>query len=236
MVAAAIGGAAVIGAGASLYGASKSADAAKDAAQIQSDSAAKAGDQEYAIYQQNREDTMPWLDAGKQGLSQLSDLLGTSGNTSAQGYGSLVKPFSASDFQEDPGYQFTLSEGQKALDRASSAKGSYFSGAALKAATQYNQNAAATQYDSAYNRYNQNQSNIYNRLAGLSGTGQTAAQQVSAQGTQYGQDAAGLITGAGNAQAAGTVGAANAWSTGLSGVGAAANTGTSNYLLSKYLT
>jgi len=235
MVAAAVIGSAVVGAGAGLYGASQSAKASKEAAQIQADSAAQAGQQQLAIYQQNRADTLPWLQQGQAGLTKLSDLLGTSGNTGATGYGSLLQPFTTEQFQTDPGYNFALQQGQQALDRAASRAGSFYSGGQLKAATRFNQGLANQQYDAAYNRYNQNQSNIYNRLAGLSGTGQTAAQQVASQGQNYANNMSDLITGAGNAQAAGTVGAANAWSTGLQGVGTAANSGVQNYLLSNYL-
>lgn len=235
MVAAAVIGSAVVGAGAGLYGASKSADAAKNAAQIQSDAATQAGDRELAMFQQNRADSMPWLEAGRGALGKLSDYTGTSSNTSAPGYGSLLKPFGMEDYQADPGYQFRLSEGQKALDRTAGSKGSYFSGAQLKAAQGYGQGLASEEYGKAYDRFTQNQNNIYNRLAGISGTGQTSAATLGNQGANFAGSLSNLTTGAANANAAGTVGAANAWSTGLQGVGTAANSGVQNYLLMDYL-
>lgn len=235
MVAAAVIGSAVVGAGASYLGASKSANASKDAASQQAAAANQADSTNWAMYNQNREDMMPWLTEGKGALTKLADLTGTSGRTTAEGYGSLTKPFSMEDFNADPGYQFRLQQGQQALDRTLSRGGSVFSGAATKAAQRFGQGLATDEYDKAYNRFNQNQSNIYNRLAGLSGTGQTSAQQVGALGANAAANSANLVTGAANANAAGTVGAANAWNSGLQGVGNAATGATQNYMLYNYL-
>lgn len=231
MVAAAVIGSAVVGAGASAYGASQSAKASKQAAGIQADSANSDRALQEKIYNQNRSDAMPWLTAGGQGLSSLGDFLGTSGNTSAANYGQGVKPFSMSDFNADPGYQFNLQQGQRALDRTASSKGQFFSGAASKALQRYSQDYASNQFDTAYNRYNTNNTNTYNRLAGLSGVGQTASSQLQSAGNSYGTNAGNAITGAGNAQASGIVGAANAWNSGLSGVSSAASGGANNYAL-----
>lgn len=61
--------------------------------------------------------------------------------------------FKVEDFRTDPGYRFRLSEGQKALDRAASARGGYFSGAALKAAEDYGQGLADQTYQDAFERW-----------------------------------------------------------------------------------
>lgn len=227
--AAILGGAAIAG-GASILGGSKAANAAKDAASMQAQAAREAGDRELEMFYQNREDLQPWMTAGKAGLSKLSDLLGTSGNASAEGYGSLLRPFGASDFEADPGYQFRMSEGLKALDRSASAKGKLFSGQAGKALQRFGQGLATEEYDKAYNRFNQNQSNIYNRLAGLSGTGQTRAQQVGSMGSAATSRANDYLTSGASAQAGGIIGANNAWSSGLQGFGNAA-TGAGESLL-----
>lgn len=69
--------------------------------------------------------------------------------------------FQPGDLTQDPGYQFRLTEGNKAIDRQQAAKGSYFSGSALKAAQDYGQGLADTTYNEAYNRWlQQNQQNI----------------------------------------------------------------------------
>ncbi len=133
-------------------------------------------------------------------------------------YGSLAKSFGMSDYQEDPGYAFRLSEGQKALDRAAAAKGGFNSGAAAKALIDYNQNMGSQEYGNAYNRYNTNQTNLYNRLQGLAGGGQTAANTLATTGANTANAISGNINAAGNAQAAGSIAGGNAWSTGLNNI------------------
>jgi hypothetical protein len=68
-------------------------------------------------------------------------------------------------------------------------------------------------------------------LAGLSGTGQTTAQNLGTLGANYSRTAGDLLTSQGAAQAAGQIGSANAWSQGLQGIGNAVNSGLGNYLL-----
>jgi hypothetical protein len=100
-------------------------------------------------------------------------------------YGSLLRDFTIDDFHKDPAYDFTLSEGQKALDRSAAAKGVLGSGTYLKDLTKYNQNFANTKYDESYNRFNNNRTMKYNFLAGPAGLGQQSAQQVGQLGAQY---------------------------------------------------
>ena len=108
----------------------------------------------------------------------------------------------------DPGYQFRLSEGEKAINRASNAAGNRYSGATLKDLLRYGQDYASGEFG-----------NIYNRLAGVAGTGQAATQGLGALSQNYANNQANLITGAGNASAAGTIGSANAIGSGISGAG-----------------
>ncbi len=198
-----------------LIGANQSANAAKDAASIQDAAGRQASSQTLAQYQQNRTDQAPWLTAGTGAINRLSDLTGTSGNTTAAGYGSLTKPFTMADFVADPGYQFSLEQGQKALERSSAAKGGLLSGAALKSAQTYGQGTAAQEYGDVYDRYRAQQGDIYSRLAGLSNSGQGAATNLGTAGANATQNSNEELIGGANAQAAGKVGAANAYSTGL---------------------
>ncbi len=117
----------------------------------------------------------PYLASGAAANSRLSDLLGTSGNSSASGYGSLDKPFTAEDLQNDPGYQFQLQQGNQALDRQQSAKGGYFSGAALKAAQEYGTGLADQTYKDAYARDAANKQQTYGMFSGQSGQGLATA-------------------------------------------------------------
>lgn len=77
-------------------------------------------------------------------------------------------------------------------------------------------NFVAGQGDAAYNRFNNNNTSKYNRLAGIAGTGQQATRDVNSAGAAYAQNAGSNIMGAGNAQAAGIVGGANALNQGIS--------------------
>lgn len=126
-------------------------------------------------------------------------------------YGSLLDKFSLDDFEADPGYQFRLDEGQKALDRRLAAGGQFYSGRSLKDTINYNQGMAKQEFGAAFDRFNVGNTNRFNRLAALSGIGQTAANQTGAAGQNYANQAGSNMIGAGNAQAAGMVGQANAW-------------------------
>ena len=120
----------------------------------------------------------------------------------------------------DPGYQFRLNEGGRAIDMASAAKrGPGLSGATLKELTRYGQDYASGEFQ-----------NVFNRASTLSGTGLGAATG-QAQFTQAGAsnqaniatnaatNQSNLITGGANATAAGTVGAANAGVSALNNIG-----------------
>lgn len=73
----------------------------------------------------------------------------------------LNAKFDPGDLTKDTGYQFRLQQGQQGLDRSLGARGSLFSGAALKAGADYNQSAAASEYNAAYQRFlAQNQQNL----------------------------------------------------------------------------
>lgn len=64
-----------------------------------------------------------------------------------------IGTFDPSNVTSDAGYQFNLAEGRRGLDRSAAAAGGLQSGAALKAAAQYNQQFADNALNSAYGRY-----------------------------------------------------------------------------------
>lgn len=70
------------------------------------------------------------------------------------------KPF---QFQADPGYDFRLSEGMRGINNSAAARGGVLSGAALKAASKYNQDFASNEYGNAFNRYETTNTDQYNR-------------------------------------------------------------------------
>jgi hypothetical protein len=153
---------------------------------------------------------------------------GGQGGTQDGEYGSLLKPFSLSDFEASPAYQFNLQEGEKAINKGASARGMYYAPQTLQDIGKYSQGVASNEFQNAYSNYNNNMNNIWNRLYGLSGTGQNAAAQTGAYGANMANQVGQNMIGAGNAQAAGRVGAANA-------IGGGVSDAYNNYLMSQVL-
>lgn len=117
-------------------------------------------------------------------------------------YGALTKNFSMENFQADPSYAFRQAEGNKAIERAMAAAGKTLDPRAAKALMGYNQDLASTEYGNAYNRYNNDQTNLFNRLAAISGFGQTSSGQLMGAGTNYANSVTDLSTNLANAQVA----------------------------------
>ena len=197
-IAAAIAGAAVVGAGASVYSADK-----------QSSAAHKAADLQQSQYQQTRSDQAPYRTAGQTALSTLSD--GT-----APG-GQFTHTFDASDLNANlaPNYAFQLQQGQAAQQNQAGVSGGLVGGNAMKGLEDYTQGTAAGAYQQAYNNYNTNQSNIFNRLASIAGLGQTATQATDTAGQNAAQASGSLGVYGAASQAAGITGAANSLTNGV---------------------
>jgi len=164
--------------------------------------------------------------AGRPGTGGLTGANGTPGafmgtaptaaSSTAGGYGSLLKPFDTTDWQQlSPAYNFQKQQGiQGVLNGAAAGQGA-LSGSAYKDLIDYNQNAANTSFNNAFNQYQTQQGNIYQRLAGVSQLGQAAAADTGQQGTALAGQAAQSATNVGTAQAAGTIGSANAITGGI---------------------
>jgi hypothetical protein len=124
-------------------------------------------------------------------------------------FGRYARDFGMSDFQQDPGYAFRLSEGQKLLDRSAAARGGLISGGALRAATRYGQDMGSQEYQNAFNRYQTNRSNQLQPLGNLMASGQSAASNQGSAAGQYGTNAGNLMMQGGQAMAAGQLGVGN---------------------------
>lgn len=109
----------------------------------------------------------PYMKLGDQNVTTLTE-------DTARG-GALDRSFGMADFQEDPGYQFRLSEGEKAIKRGASGMGTLVTGATLKALTGYGQNLASEEYQNAYNRFTDNQKRRFDNLTSGSKIGQSSA-------------------------------------------------------------
>jgi len=199
--------AAMIGAGGALLGGYLSGQAAGDAARVQADAANRASDLQYKQWKEQVALQKPWLQAGETALNKLIPL--------ATNY----TPFGQTNWQQDPGYAFRLSEGQKALDRSAAARGGLQSGAALKAAARYGQEMGSQEYTNAFNRYQTERNAQLQPLQSLAGVGQTTAQQIGNAGQNMASNVGDLMTSGAAARASGYVGQANALSSALGGVG-----------------
>lgn len=204
--------------GAALIGAVSSSNAANSAASTQSNAAALASKTSQDQYDQTRADQAPWRQAGMGALTQMQDP-------------KYQQNFSMSDFQQDPGYAFRMQQGQQAIERSAAARGGLNSGATMKALDTYSQGLGSQEYQSAYDRFNNDRTTTYNRLASLAGTGQTATAQTDAAGAANAQNISNNTMGAANAQSAATMAGANAIN---SAVGTGMNTWLGYQMMNKY--
>lgn len=120
-------------------------------------------------------------------------------DTTTPKFGQLREGFDLDKFQTDPGYEFRLGEGEKAIQRQLASQGKTFSPEQVKALTGYSQNLATDEYGKAYGRYEGEKADLYNRLANMAGMGQTATGQRANIGGQYAQGATDIYGGIGSA-------------------------------------
>lgn len=192
-VAAAIGGGAVLGAGASMYAGTEGADAQAGATNASNQA-------QLDMYYQSRADQMPWLKAGKGGLNALMALQGfTKDENGKWAQSPNASSLAQMQMQMDPGYKFRLAQGMDSVQNSAAARGGLLSGNTLKALTDYSQNTASNEY-----------MNAFNRLAGISGTGQAQANNLGTLGANTANNIGNGLMSAGQARASGYAGQANA--------------------------
>ena len=249
-------------AGASLLGGYLSSSGQQQAANTQAGSSreaaliqAAATEQALRLQKQLADEQVlrnaPTVQAGDTARNRMLDLIGLSGRTGAAGYGSANQPFSmagfdpnslmrnfgAADFQTDPGYNFRLSEGLKAIDRQAAARGGLISGAGLKAAGRFGGDLASQEYGNAFNRfqtgrasqaglftdaYNRErtrQMDEYGRLSDFTTRGANAAAGTGSSQAAYGTNAANLMSQGAQAMGQGVLGAGQATAAGQMGAG-----------------
>lgn len=233
-------GGSIIGAVGASKAAGAQAGAAKSAAQLQFELGEESLNFQKQQYAQNQQNIAPWLRAGTQGIGTLAGLLGTPGQGLLTPWTQQFQAPTAAQAAATPGYEFTLQQGQNAIQNSAAAQGGLLSTGAQKTLAGYttglaNQtyndvyNRALAEYQQSYNIFQGNQTNTFNRLAALSGIGQTSATTLG----QLGQSAAGntayinAATGGqvgqslqalGGAQASGYAGIANALTGGINNV------------------
>jgi hypothetical protein len=203
----------LMGASASRDAASTQAGAARDASAASLQATQETNAMQQKMYDQNVQRQQPWVQQGTTSLSQLGGLMAPGGQ--------LTQTFKPSDLTTDPSYQWRLNQGTQNLNASAAARGMLGSGQNLKDITDYGQGAASQEYGAAFDRYNTNQNNLYNRLSALSSLGQNAAAGVGNNGTQVANSMSqntmsgvnssnNYLTSGAAASAAGQVGASNA--------------------------
>jgi hypothetical protein len=209
------------------------ANASENAAQLQATEAQNAlnfQEQEFNTTQANQK---PFLQAGQTAVNDLSGLLAPGGSLSQPWTGTFNAP-TAAQAAATPGYQFTLQQGQNAIQNSAAAQGNLLSGGTEAALDQYSQglastnyqqafNNALTQYGTSYNTFENNQANQFNRLASVAGLGQTTATQLGSQGQQAANNTSNIDLTAGAQQGQDAVNAASAMASGYNAIGNSAN-------------
>lgn len=187
--------------------------ASSNASSTMAGSSRQAVNMQGALYSETERNETPYMNAGKNAVGQIMNNMPE-----------YNRPFQTSDFHADPGYEFNLSEGQRAIEQGSAGKSGLLSGNEMAAASKYSQGLASTEYQNAYNRYQNQITNSYNRLLGIGTLGQAAAGQNAAAAGNFANSASNAMIAGGEAQAAGQVGMANAFTGAIGqGVGAYQN-------------
>jgi hypothetical protein len=171
-------------AGAAVLGAVVSTNNTNKAISAQQSAASAANNTQSAMYDQNRADNLPMMDARNKAMSQLGDL-----TTNGFQY----------DKYSDPGLAFQMKMGQDAINRQTANRGGILAGSTLGALENYAQGVGSSAYSGAFNRY---QAQIGN-LMSIAGLGQNAGAQVGASGTNAANQISSNTMNAGNGQAAG---------------------------------
>lgn len=244
-VATAIIGASVVGAGASIYSANKAAGAQTQAADAAAAVNQNAVNNAQTVYNTTRSDLLPYNVAGQ---AAEGNILSNPAFSTIDQFTPTTAPFAPptdeASLEATPGYQFTKTQGLKAVANSAAARGLGVSGAALKGAAAFTtglaDNTYQQNYDRALNTYNtqygtdvtnfntnlQSKSNAYNRLKGLvdtgesagAGTGNVGAGTASTVGSSS-SAIGGNIIGGGNAQAAASNATGSAISGGANNIG-----------------
>jgi hypothetical protein len=236
---------AIIAGGLGLLGSLFSSNAANRATRAGVDASQQQMDLYRDIYGQQSEFLSPYRQAGEQGLGQYQNALAFGPYNPGAGFNyqqmqggqqalSQAMNQLGTPYEESPGYQFQLEQGQRAIDNSAAGRGMTFSGATLRAQQELGQGLAAQDYNNYQNRqmglmgtllgqgaYGQNtlmgaQGNYLNRLQGLAAMGQNAATGTGAAAAQFGQMGGQALGNQGMAQMSGAIAQGNAVNSGIS--------------------
>jgi hypothetical protein len=197
------GGAAIAGGAIASRGASKAASAQQQAEQ-------QRLDLERRMYEEDVARQEPFRQIGLENLNRLAALYSPE-------TGAYFKAPTMNELLMDPGYQFRLSEGEKAMARMQAARGQYLGGGAIKAGLRYGQEMGSQEFQNAYARAMEQRRMATSALAQLGGLGPTATSEMGRAGQQYAAGAGQAISSGGQARASGYLGQSNALREALGG-------------------
>jgi hypothetical protein len=213
----------VISAGASIFGGVMQASSQDKATKA----ATEATDKELAlkkeIFESNKAGAEPWITAGKEALATLTQKL-SDGSFDLSKYG-------MEELLQDPGYQFRLSEGTRALEGAAAARGKFLSGDQLLGIQEYGQQMASQEFGNAFARTQSERDATYGRLRDASMSGLGAQNALAGVASNYADSAGGAIRAGGQAQATGAANIGNIWANAAGGVASSVNQGIENWML-----
>lgn len=193
--------------GASALGAVASSKAASKATKAQTASAKDQLALQERVYNEISANFAPYRTAGLNGFNALAYESGVG-----------AKPADYQGFQETPGYEFMVNEGQRAIEGSAAASGNVLSGATMKALQDRQMGVANQEYN-----------NYLNRLGNIGQMGQAAAGNQAAAGANFASGASQAYGNIGNAQAAGAIAQGNAITGGI-------NNALSGYMMGQMLT
>lgn len=198
----------------------------------------------------------PYIETGGSSLRSLADLTKEGGDLD-KGF-----TFGRENLDNDPGFQFILDEGKKAIEQSSALRGGLFSTGTVKNLTNFQQGAANQYFNDAYQRalnsFNTNRASSLARVSTLQdlarlgyagttaagGATQRGADQIASNIFNTGRGLADIeMTGTkmltgyednkGDAAAAGRIGSTNATIRGISGATDAVSRSISDWLATR---
>ena len=201
--------AAIVG-GTSLVGSYLASNASKSAANTIANATTAGQQQMQGNLQALSPNYTPYMNLGQTGVNQLNAQIPD-----------LTQSFGPQQLQSNlaPNYQFMLNQGLGAQSQAMNVGGG---GSNINTAnTKFAEDYASNAYQTAFNNYQTQQSNIFNRLASVAGIGSNAVSGLSNLATGTASNITQLGVGGAQATAAGITGSANAISSGIQGAGQA---------------
>lgn len=200
--------AAGVAAAGAIGGAAISSSAAKSAAASQANSQQSAIDAQMSMFNTTQANYAPQVQLGQGAANMLGGIYGIGGVTGGTG-GTTTGSSNANyaNFYNSPGYQFSLSQGEGAINKQAAAGGNLYSSNTLGAINNYAQGTASNQYN-----------NYISQLTSMAGLGNNASAGVATAGTATGQGVANSYGNIGNAQANGILGQSNAFTNALGSI------------------